>query len=35
MIPFQTVTLIEEYREEDEKRVMPFPVADDEMNEQS
>ncbi|MBN1685796.1 MAG: DUF1820 family protein [Spirochaetales bacterium] len=29
MIPFQTVTLIEEYKDEDEKRVMPFPVAED------
>ncbi len=29
MIPFQTVSLIEEYQEEDEKRVMPFPRAED------
>ncbi len=35
MIPFQTVSLIEEYLEEDEKRVMPFPICDDEQNKQT
>ena len=34
-IPFQTVALIEEYREREEKRVVPFPVAEDEMRKQS
>lgn len=35
MIPFQTVSLIEEYSEEEEKRVMPFRVSGDETNEQT
>jgi len=35
MIPFQTVTLIEEFNEEAEKRVMPFPLAEDGVNKQS
>ena len=35
MIPFQTVTLIEEYKDEDAKRIMPFPVPEDEITEQS
>lgn len=34
MIPFQTVSLIEEYAEEDEKRVMPFPLAEDDSEEE-
>ena len=34
MIPFQTVSLIEEYKEEDEKRVMPFPLAEDDSEEE-
>lgn len=35
MIPFQTVTLIEEYKEEDAKRVMPFLVLEDQITKQS
>lgn len=35
MIPFQTVTLIEEHKEEDTKRVMPFPVPENEITGQS
>ena len=35
MIPFQTVTLIEEYKEEYAKRVMTFPVPEDDISEQS
>ena len=34
MIPFQTVSLIEEYKDEDEKRVMPFPLGGKETEEQ-
>ena len=34
MIPFQTVTLIEEYKDEDEKRVMPFPLAEESVRKQ-
>ena len=35
MIPFQTVTLIEEYKDEEAKRVMTFPAPEDQINEQS
>ena len=35
MIPFQTVTLIEEYKDEDAKRIMPFPVPEEEITGQS
>ena len=35
MIPFQTVTLIEEYKDEEAARVMPFSVVEDKAKESS
>ena len=35
MIPFQTVSLIEEFKEEEGNRVMPFSIVEEEANDQS
>ena len=35
MIPFQIVTLIEEYKDEEEKRIMPFRMTEEDVDEQS
>jgi len=35
MIPFQTVSLIEEYRDEDVAKVMPFTMVDEKAKESS